>query len=105
MPSQDFINDIKKLCAVCAVCNFGVEIGQFGIMDNFSNFLFGCHINLFMHSQSRCQPVPFSFTSFHFTTLSMSLILLYHGEHLRTCTILELIGERLSSMLAGNNGM
>ena len=67
MSSQEFISDMKKLFAVCAVCNFGAEIGQFGIMDNFSNFLFGGLINLFMHSQSRCQPVPFSFTSFHFS--------------------------------------
>ena len=39
--------DMKKLFAVCAICNFGAEIGQFGIVDNFNNFLFGGHINLY----------------------------------------------------------
>ena len=70
------IIDMKKLFAVCAICNFGAEISQFGIMDYFSNFLFGDHIDLFMHSQ----PLPFSFRLFTLATLSMSLIPVYHGE-------------------------
>ena len=54
MTSQEFISDMKKLFAVCAISNFGAKICQFGIMDDFSNSLFGGHINLFVHSQSRC---------------------------------------------------
>ena len=33
MSFQVFISDMKKLFAVCAVCNFGAEIGQFGIIS------------------------------------------------------------------------
>ena len=40
MFSQEFISDMKKLFAVCAISNFGAKIGQFGIMDDFSNRLF-----------------------------------------------------------------
>ena len=54
MSSQEFICDMKKLFAVCAIRNFGAKICQFGIMDDFSNGRFGGHINLFVHSQSRC---------------------------------------------------
>ena len=54
MSSQEFISDMKKLFAVCAISNFGGKLFQFGIMDDFSNRLFGGHINLFVHSQSRC---------------------------------------------------
>ena len=67
MSSQEFINDMKKLFAVCAISNFGVKICQFGIMDDFSNSLFGGHINLVVHSESSCSPVPFSLKSFHFS--------------------------------------
>ena len=68
MTSQEFINDMQKLFAVCAIYNSGAKIGQFGIMDNFDNLLlFEGHINFFVHSQSRCQPLPFSFMSFHFS--------------------------------------
>ena len=96
MSFQEFISDMKKLFTVCAICNFGAEIGQFGIMDYFNNFLFGGHINLFMHSQSRCQPVPFSLRLSILATLSMQLIPLYHDAHVCTWTCLELIGECLS---------
>ena len=41
MYSQEFINDMKKLFAVCAICNFGAKVGQFGIMGDF-NFHFDC---------------------------------------------------------------
>ena len=97
MSSQEFINDMKKLFEVCAISNFGAKICQFGIMDDFSNHFIGGHINLFVHSQSICQPVPFSLTSFHFSILEQVLIPLYHGEDLRPCIGLELIGECLSS--------
>ena len=42
---EKFIKDMKKLFAVCAISNFGAKICQFGIMDDFSNGLFGGHIN------------------------------------------------------------
>ena len=47
MSSQEFISDTKELYEVCAISNFGAKICQFGIMDDFSNSLFGRHINLF----------------------------------------------------------
>ena len=59
MSSQEFISDMKKLFAVCVIYNC--------FMDDFSNLLFGGHINLFVHSHYRWQPVPFSFVSFHFS--------------------------------------
>ena len=52
MYSQEVNSDMKKLFAVCAICNFGAEIGQFGIVENFNNFLFGGHINLFVQMSS-----------------------------------------------------
>ena len=54
MSSQEFISDMKKLFAVRAISNFEAKICRLGIMDDFSNRLFGGHINLFVHSQSRC---------------------------------------------------
>ena len=53
MSSQEFISDMKKFFAVCAISNFLAKICQFGIMDDFSNGLFGGHINLLVHIQSR----------------------------------------------------
>ena len=46
MSSQEFICDMKKLFAVCAISNFGAKICQFGIMDDFSNGLLGGHKSL-----------------------------------------------------------
>ena len=51
MSSQEFISDMKKLFAVCAISNFGVKICRLGIRDDFSNGLFESHIDLFVDSQ------------------------------------------------------
>ena len=63
--ANKFISDMKKLFAVCAISNFGAEICQFGIMDDFSKRLFGDHINI-LCTMSPDVTLPFSFTSFHF---------------------------------------
>ena len=51
MSSQKFINDMKKLFAVCAICNILAKISQFDVLDDFSNSLFRGHINLFVQSE------------------------------------------------------
>ena len=53
-------------------------------------------INLFVHSQSSSQCLS-ALHLFILASWSKSLILLDHGEHLRTCTSLELTGECLLS--------
>ena len=76
--NQEFISNMKKLFAVCAVCNFGAEIGQFSIMDNFSNFLFEGHINLLCTVSPDVSQCLSALRLSILATLSMSLIPLYH---------------------------
>ena len=54
MSSQEFISDMKKLFAVCAISNFGAKICRFGFMDDFSNCVFGRHISLLLDATSLC---------------------------------------------------
>ena len=88
MSSQEFISDMKKLFAVCAICNFELKYANLASWTILVTFVFeDTQISLCAVSPDVSQCLSALRLSI-LATLSMSPIPLYHGEHVCTWTSL-----------------